>query len=374
MLKIYNNIFNICDAPRAWGVYFQDSASPQMEALVELHDNIMFYLVIILFGVGWILVSIIRNYVNSKSPISNKYLNHGTLIELIWTITPALILILIAFPSFKLLYLMDEVTDPSLTVFVEGNSKRNGGPKSFMLNKIENTFNLRSSTILSYKGRKNVQKYCYNICKNFHTKIASQNRIGPHNRDVLSVIFGSLLGDGYANSRTIEGVRFSFKQSIIHKDYLFYLYYFFFERGYCSNLEPRKYTRRLKEKTYYGYEFNVYTFRSLKWIHKMFYKKGRKYINPGIVNYITPLSLAIWIMDDGGWAKPGVRLATNSFTLEEVKLLHNMLVKKFNLDCTIQHLKSIDRYSIYIKGSSITKLKELVLPFLHPSMYYKLGL
>jgi len=45
----------------------------------------------------------------------------GTLIELIWTITPALILILIAFPSFKLLYLMDKVTDPSLTVFVEGH-------------------------------------------------------------------------------------------------------------------------------------------------------------------------------------------------------------------------------------------------------------
>ena len=116
------NLFTVtCDAPRPWGVYFQDSASPQMEALVELHDNIMFYLVIILFGVAWILISIIRNYVYSKSPISNKYLNHGTLIELIWTITRALILILIAFPSFKLLYLMDEVTDPSLTVFVEGH-------------------------------------------------------------------------------------------------------------------------------------------------------------------------------------------------------------------------------------------------------------
>ena len=109
------------DAPRAWGIYFQDSASPQMEALEELHDNIMFYLAVILFGVGWILVSIIRNYNHTQSPISNKYLNHGTLIELIWTITPALILILIAFPSFKLLYLMDEVTDPSLSVLAEGH-------------------------------------------------------------------------------------------------------------------------------------------------------------------------------------------------------------------------------------------------------------
>jgi heme/copper-type cytochrome/quinol oxidase subunit 2 len=92
-----------------------------MEGLVELHDNIMYYLVVILFGVGWIMVSIIRNYKHNKSPISHKYLNHGTLIELIWTITPALILILIAFPSFKLLYLMDEVSDPSISVLAEGH-------------------------------------------------------------------------------------------------------------------------------------------------------------------------------------------------------------------------------------------------------------
>jgi heme/copper-type cytochrome/quinol oxidase subunit 2 len=110
-----------CDAPRAWGLYFQDSASPQMEALVELHDNIMYYLVGILLAVAWIQGAIIKNFESSKSPISNKYLTHGTLIELIWTITPALILVLIAFPSFKLLYLMDEVTDPSLSVLAEGH-------------------------------------------------------------------------------------------------------------------------------------------------------------------------------------------------------------------------------------------------------------
>ena len=114
------NVF-LCDAPRAWGLYFQDSASPQMEALIELHDNIMYYLVAILFSVGWIQGAIIKNFDSAKSPISNKYLNHGTLIELIWTITPALILVLIAFPSFKLLYLMDEVTDPSLSVLAEGH-------------------------------------------------------------------------------------------------------------------------------------------------------------------------------------------------------------------------------------------------------------
>jgi cytochrome c oxidase subunit II len=122
MFNLLNlNLLNNCDTPSPWGIYFQDSATPQMEGLVELHDNIMFYLVIILFGVAWILISIIRNFINVKSPISHKYLNHGTLIELIWTITPALILILIAFPSFKLLYLMDEVSDPAMSVLAEGH-------------------------------------------------------------------------------------------------------------------------------------------------------------------------------------------------------------------------------------------------------------
>jgi len=51
MLHLLFNLLQ-CDAPRPWGLYFQDSAAPQMEGLVELHDSIMFYLVLILFGVG----------------------------------------------------------------------------------------------------------------------------------------------------------------------------------------------------------------------------------------------------------------------------------------------------------------------------------
>jgi cytochrome c oxidase subunit 2 len=50
-----------------------------------------------------------------------KYSNHGTLIELIWTISPALVLVAIAFPSFKLLYLMDDVLDPAMTVKAVGH-------------------------------------------------------------------------------------------------------------------------------------------------------------------------------------------------------------------------------------------------------------
>ena len=110
-----NLIFNYTSK----GICFQDTATPQMEGLIELHDNIMYYLFIILFAVFWIIVSIVRNYLYDK--ISSKYVNHKTLIKLIWTISPAIILILIAFPSFKLLCLMDEVTDLSFTLSISEN-------------------------------------------------------------------------------------------------------------------------------------------------------------------------------------------------------------------------------------------------------------
>lgn len=109
------------DVPEPWQLGFQDGASPAFEGIVELHDNIMFYLVLIVIGVAWMMGSTIRNFNWHSSPIVHKYHNHGTIIELVWTITPALVLIAIAFPSFKLLYLMDEVIDPAMTIKATGH-------------------------------------------------------------------------------------------------------------------------------------------------------------------------------------------------------------------------------------------------------------
>ena len=249
------------------------------------------------------------------------------------------------------------------------------GPKSHILNKIEDTCILS----LSIVGQRNNIINKIQLNRMFHTRVKAASRIGPHNLDVISVIVGSLLGDCYANKRSVEGTRLCYRQSLVHKDYLFWLYNFFFTRGYCSNLEPRMNRRELKNKSstnkiHYGYEFNTFTFRSFNWIYKMFYKKGIKYINVGLVKYITPLALAIWISDDGGWAKPGVRIGTNCFKLKEVEILVKILQKNFGLYCTIQILKPSNNFTIYIKKSSVVKLRGQILPYLHTSMYYKLGL
>lgn len=78
----------------------------------------MFYLCLILGLVSYILYVIIKDYKDNR--FAYKYVRHGQVIEIIWTIFPAVILLLIAFPSFILLYLCDEVLTPAMTIKVIG--------------------------------------------------------------------------------------------------------------------------------------------------------------------------------------------------------------------------------------------------------------
>nr|YP_010895121.1 cytochrome c oxidase subunit II [Ocyptamus norina]WJW73647.1 cytochrome c oxidase subunit II [Ocyptamus norina] len=88
----------------------QDSASPLMEQLTFFHDHTMLILVMITIMVSYMMIMMFfNNY-------TNRYLLHGQMIEMIWTILPTFILLFIAFPSLRLLYLMDEINKPSITL------------------------------------------------------------------------------------------------------------------------------------------------------------------------------------------------------------------------------------------------------------------
>nr|AMK06211.1 cytochrome oxidase subunit II [Drosophila nepalensis]AMK06212.1 cytochrome oxidase subunit II [Drosophila nepalensis]AMK06213.1 cytochrome oxidase subunit II [Drosophila nepalensis]AMK06214.1 cytochrome oxidase subunit II [Drosophila nepalensis]AMK06215.1 cytochrome oxidase subunit II [Drosophila nepalensis] len=88
----------------------QDSASPLMEQLIFFHDHALLILVMITVLVGYLMFMLFfNNYVN-------WFLLHGQLIGMIWTILPAIILLFIALPSLRLLYLLDEINEPSVTL------------------------------------------------------------------------------------------------------------------------------------------------------------------------------------------------------------------------------------------------------------------
>ena len=95
--------------------------------------------------------------------------------------------------------------------------------------------------------------------------------------------------------------------------------------------------KKLGDSFHDCYRFNTYAFSSLLDLYKLFYNSNKKKVIPNnIEELLTPLALAIWIMDDGTFKSPGVRIATNCFTKQEVELLVKALEKKFNIKSSLK--------------------------------------
>nr|ACY74844.1 cytochrome oxidase subunit II [Heliconius cydno galanthus] len=89
---------------------YQNSASPLMEQIIFFHDHTLIILIMITILVAYLMMNLFfNNYIN-------RFLLEGQMIELIWTILPAITLIFIALPSLRLLYLLDELNNPLITL------------------------------------------------------------------------------------------------------------------------------------------------------------------------------------------------------------------------------------------------------------------
>ena len=111
---------SFCDVAGSWQLGFQDPATPIMEGIINLHHDLMFFICAISIFVSWMLVRTLWHFETSKNAVSSS-VTHGTLIEIIWTVTPAIILLIIAVPSFSLLYAMDEIVSPTITIKTIGH-------------------------------------------------------------------------------------------------------------------------------------------------------------------------------------------------------------------------------------------------------------
>lgn len=108
------------DAPQRWQLSFQDPATPIAQGIQDLHHDIFFFLIAIVVFVTWMLLRTLWHFHESKNPVPSKII-HGTTIEIIWTLTPSVILMTLAIPSFALLYSMDEIVDPGVTIKAIGH-------------------------------------------------------------------------------------------------------------------------------------------------------------------------------------------------------------------------------------------------------------
>nr|QUB02910.1 cytochrome c oxidase subunit II [Polypedilum unifascium] len=93
----------------------QDSNSPIMEQLNFFHDHSLLILILVTSLVGYLMGTLFFNKLN------NRFLLHGQTIEIIWTILPAIVLLFIAFPSLRILYLLDEINHPTISIKTIGH-------------------------------------------------------------------------------------------------------------------------------------------------------------------------------------------------------------------------------------------------------------
>lgn len=208
-------------------------------------------------------------------------------------------------------------------------------------------------------------------------------RIGPHDKDVLSIIICGMLGDWCADKikgQVCPSVRFNIEQAISNSAYIHNLTLYFNNKGYCSNITPvlvKKHDNINRSiETRFNYRLTLFTFTSLLWIYDSFYENvegvAKKRVPSWIGEYITPVGLAHWLMQDGSrQIKQGMNIATNSFTYQECTFLCNILIDKYHLKCTVVETGFPNEWKISIWKQSMNDLVTIVKPYIIDEMKYK---
>ncbi|KAG0122700.1 homing endonuclease [Tuber indicum] len=166
-------------------------------------------------------------------------------------------------------------------------------------------------------------------------------RIGPHNKDVLSIIVCGMIGDWWAHEikgQALPSVRFSIEQSVKNSAYIHSLALTLFELGYCSSIVPKlvKKSEGVNDKR----------------------------------EYLTPLGLAHWIMQDGSTQTEGLIICMEFFSTEDVVRIINVLKTQYNLQSTVYYQG--EKLMICIHKESLPLLRSIVTPYMHPSTLYTL--
>ena len=254
-----------------------------------------------------------------------------------------------------------------------------------------------SNPWLGREDRQN-QKLIGAFSRTFYlSRLKSKQRIGAHRQEVLDLIVGNLLGDGYAERRG-NSTRIILKQSLQKINYIHHLHKIMSDGGVCNPNPPRAKTSLAKSgKLYYSAKFATYSFSSFNHIHESFYGqrddnlKFSKKVPDEIAQLLTPRALAHWIMDDGSLYKNlrgakrgpdkssiyygGLRMSTESFNFEEISKLQEALFYNFSLKSTVHKhkMESGDHKPVlYLGKAEVKRVYNLVSPYFEKNMLYKI--
>jgi cytochrome c oxidase subunit II len=110
----------LAQAPRDWEMGMQPAFSPMKQEIIDLHDLVLVIITIITLFVGVLLAWVCFRYSEKRNPVPSQTAHH-TGLEIAWSVIPVLILVVMAIPSFRLIYYLDRTPNPDMTIKVTGH-------------------------------------------------------------------------------------------------------------------------------------------------------------------------------------------------------------------------------------------------------------
>jgi recombination protein RecA len=212
--------------------------------------------------------------------------------------------------------------------------------------------------------------------KHWHKKWIPIKKSLKLDKKQRALIVGSLLGDGTMRlGKNARNVNFKVEQGLAQKEYVMWKY---------QILKPFVFTEPKISHRFAGngekYE-KSWWFRTIRHplfteIYKDFYKgngyrTGKKVIPAWLKKELTPLALAVWIMDDGSFSRNRIDISTYSFTIAEIKTLQKYFKELF--DIKMNYYRDRDKgYRMYSNQEETLKLIKIISPYIIPSMMYKI--
>jgi cytochrome c oxidase subunit II len=111
---------DVVGKPQPWEMGMQRSFSPIKDQIIDLHDLVLVIITVITLFVAALLVWVVVRYNSQRNPTPSQT-SHNTVLEIAWTVVPVLILVIIAIPSFRLIYYQDRTPNPDMTIKVTGH-------------------------------------------------------------------------------------------------------------------------------------------------------------------------------------------------------------------------------------------------------------
>lgn len=194
------------------------------------------------------------------------------------------------------------------------------------------------------------------------------NNLSQRENDIL---IGMILGDAHVRALKHES-RVEVTHSEKQKDYLFWKYSNL-KRWVISKPHLCKIYDKRYNKVYTQWRFRTKSHKAFSYLRNLFYSKGKKIVPKEIADFLkSPLSLAVWFIDDGGRRNDcyGLFLNTLSFTKKENLLLAKVSKKNFSINARIHWIG--DGFRLYVPSNNSVKFCKIVSPHILDSFRYKL--